>query len=75
MLLIAMTTNRARTMKTLIVDDEPVVRQTLKLILEFLGHQIEESADGLSGLEKMQGVHYDVIFVDIRMPRLTELVS
>ena len=38
-------------MKVLIIDDERSIRNTLKEILEFEGHQITLAEDGAAGLE------------------------
>ena len=55
-------------MKVLIIDDERSIRNTLKEILEFEGHEISLAADGKEGLEMAMGGNFDVIFCDIKMP-------
>ena len=55
-------------MKVLIIDDERSIRNTLKEILEFEGHQITLAEDGPSGLETASAGNFDVIFCDIKMP-------
>ena len=55
-------------MKVLIIDDERSIRNTLKEILEFEGHQITLAEDGASGLEAAAANNFDVIFCDIKMP-------
>ena len=55
-------------MKVLIIDDERSIRNTLKEILEFEGHQITLAEDGASGLEAASAGNFDVIFCDIKMP-------
>lgn len=57
-------------MKLLIIDDEKSIRNTLKEILEFEGHEVELAADGVEGLEKATSDNYDVIFSDIKMPNM-----
>jgi len=54
----------------LIVDDEKVIRETLKDILEYEGYKIDESSDGLSALEKIKQKKYDVVLCDIKMPKM-----
>lgn len=63
--------------KVLIVDDERAIRSTLKEILEYEQHQVDEAADGAEGLEKIRNGNYDLILCDIKMPRLdgTELLD
>ncbi len=55
-------------MKVLIIDDERSIRNTLKDILEFEGHEITLAADGKEGLESALRGNFDVIFCDIKMP-------
>lgn len=55
-------------MKVLIIDDERSIRNTLKEILEFEGHEISLAADGKEGLEMAMAGNFDVIFCDIKMP-------
>lgn len=55
-------------MKVLIIDDERSIRNTLKEILEFEGHEISLAADGKEGLEMALTGNFDVIFCDIKMP-------
>ena len=55
-------------MKILVVDDERSIRNTLKEILEFEGHEITLASDGAEGVEKAQASQFDAIFCDIKMP-------
>jgi len=55
--------------KILIVDDEKAIRRTLKEILEYEKYDIEEAEDGEIGLEKIEKNNYDVIILDIKMPK------
>lgn len=57
-------------MKVLIIDDERSIRNTLKEILEFEGHEISLAADGKEGLEMALAGNFDVIFCDIKMPSM-----
>ncbi|MCO6492432.1 MAG: sigma-54-dependent Fis family transcriptional regulator [Phaeodactylibacter sp.] len=54
----------------LIVDDERSIRRTLRDILEFEKYQVDEAADGLECLAKLKKEKYDVIILDIKMPRM-----
>ncbi|MDA7501684.1 sigma-54 dependent transcriptional regulator [Chitinophagales bacterium] len=56
--------------KVLIIDDERGIRRTLKEILEYEGYEISEAEDGIEGLNEIKLNHYDVVFLDIKMPRL-----
>ncbi|MFH0990120.1 MAG: response regulator transcription factor [bacterium] len=58
--------------RVLIADDHPVVRKGLKTILkDATDIKIEgEAADGLEVMDKVRTEDYDVIVMDITMPRL-----
>ncbi len=57
-------------MKLLIVDDEKSIRNTLKDILEFEGHEVALASDGSEGLVLATTNSYDAIFSDIKMPNM-----
>jgi len=54
----------------LLVDDEEIVRFTLREFLRFLGHNVDEAEEGFTGIQMLAAKHYDAAFVDMRMPRL-----
>ena len=56
--------------KILIIDDERSIRNTLKDILEFEKHEVTLAEDGLVGLELLKTESFDLIFCDIKMPRM-----
>ena len=56
--------------KVLIVDDERSIRRTLRDILEFEKYDVDEAADGMECLVKVQREKYDVIILDIKMPKM-----
>jgi len=56
--------------KILIVDDEKSIRRTLKDILEFEKYSVEEASDGLECLVKLKRDKYDVVIMDIKMPKM-----
>lgn len=58
-------------MKVLIVDDEPLVRLSLRRALAKAGHQVEEAEDGKSGLEKWAAFAPDLVYLDVLMPRMS----
>lgn len=59
--------------RILIVDDEQSIRRTLKEILEFEKYQVDEAADGVECLTCLKQTHYDVIILDIKMPKMDGL--
>ena len=56
--------------KILIVDDDRSIRRTLKDILEFEKYSVDEAEDGLTCLVKVKQEKYDVIILDIKMPKM-----
>ncbi len=56
--------------KILIVDDEASIRKTLREILEFEKYQVDEATDGLDCLVKLKQTEYDVVIMDIKMPKM-----
>ncbi len=56
--------------KILIIDDEKSIRRALREILEYEKYEIEEAEDGPSGLEKLRANTYDLVFCDIKMPKM-----
>jgi len=58
--------------RLLIVDDEPDIRMTLRLILEMAGHEITEAANGREALDMAQTMP-DVMILDIRLPDIDGL--
>ena len=61
-------------MKVLIIDDEPHIRQMMRLTLEAAGYQVDEAADGQAGLDRFgDGGGYDAVVLDQKMPGLDGL--
>lgn len=56
--------------KLLIVDDEINIRKVIKEYGEFNGYQVEESSDGMDAVALCKANDYDLIIMDIMMPRL-----
>ncbi|EFI42171.1 MULTISPECIES: response regulator transcription factor [Peptoniphilus] len=56
--------------KILVVDDEEKIREVIKTYAEFEGHNVVEACDGLEAIEKCKEQEFDVIVMDIMMPRL-----
>jgi CheY-like chemotaxis protein len=52
----------------LVVDDDPAVRTTVKLVLERSGHRVSVAADGRAGLTVLAAGGIDLLVVDLFMP-------
>ena len=56
--------------KILIVDDEEKIREVIREYAEFSGYEAEEAADGMSAIGMVKLNDYDLIIMDIMMPKL-----
>jgi len=54
----------------LAVDDSSGVRKMVKFALKTKGHDVVTAVDGREGLEKLMKGDYELIILDINMPRL-----
>ena len=54
----------------LIVDDDIGICQTLADILEAKGYQVDTATDGFQAIEKAREFAFDVVLMDIKMPRI-----
>ena len=52
------------------MEDNVDARQTLRMLLETLGHEVHEAADGEAGVAAALERRPDLVFVDIGLPRL-----
>ncbi len=57
--------------KILIVEDEAQLQMGLKDNLEFEGYEVDVASDGREGLEKALQGNYDLIVLDIMLPRIS----
>ena len=54
----------------LVVDDEEKIRQVIREYSEFNGHTVEEAADGMEAVSLARLNNYDLIIMDVMMPKL-----
>lgn len=59
--------------QVLIVDDEPAVRRTVRVVLESAGYECAESENGAAALSWLETHHADVIIADYQMPEMSGL--
>ncbi len=57
-------------MNVLIVDDEEMIRGVLKEYVEFEGNRAFEAADGMEAVKMCREGDYDIILMDVMMPKL-----
>jgi two-component system chemotaxis response regulator CheY len=51
-------------------DDSRTVRQQVVFVLTDEGHEVGEAEDGEQGLERLRHCRYDLIILDMNMPKL-----
>ena len=56
--------------KILIVDDEEMIRNVIKEYAAFNNYETDEAADGMEAVNKCLANDYDLIIMDIMMPKL-----
>lgn len=56
--------------KLLVVDDEDKIREVIKEYAEFSGYEVTEAADGMSAIGLCKLNDYDLIIMDVMMPKL-----
>jgi CheY-like chemotaxis protein len=59
--------------RVLFVEDDASVAQMYRLKLELDGYAVDVAGDGLAALDKARASHPDIIFLDIRLPKLDGL--
>lgn len=61
--------------KILIVDDEAKIREVIKEYIEFSGYESDEAEDGKEAVEKCRDNNYDLIIMDIMMPKVDGITA
>jgi two-component system response regulator MprA len=56
------------TNRVLVVDDDPAIRDSLRLALELEGYEVMLAEDGASALSMLRGMQVDVVVLDLMMP-------
>jgi len=54
--------------RILIVDDDEMVRLTVRTMLQRNGYEVDEACDGNDGLRALQRANYDLVITDVIMP-------
>jgi CheY-like chemotaxis protein len=55
----------------LVVDDEPLICETVRMILQLDGHVVHSASSGAQALDLFQPGKFDVIITDFFMPAMT----
>jgi len=56
--------------RILIVDDEESIVESLSLILRHAGYEVDSCYDGIAALSKFSNSSYDLVLLDIKMPKM-----
>ena len=64
---------RALTPQILLVEDEARIAEFVKQGLEKAGYQVEHVSDGVSGLKNIFKNNYDLVLLDLMLPKLNGL--
>ena len=59
--------------RVLVIDDEESLRDLLQLALREGGYAVETARDGLDGLEQLKSKKFDLVLLDVWMPRMNGL--
>ena len=59
--------------RVLVVDDHPVNREVARIMLEALGCEVVEACDGVEALDLVGAAGFDLVLMDVRMPRMDGL--
>ena len=59
--------------RVLVIDDEESLRDLLQLALRESGYAVETARDGVDGLEQLKSKKFDLVLLDVWMPRMNGL--
>ncbi|HVS30936.1 MAG TPA: response regulator [Thermoanaerobaculia bacterium] len=59
-----------QTKRALVVDDDEPIRTMLANVVSRQGVEVDTASDGVEAIERIDRQHYDVILLDLMMPRV-----
>ena len=60
--------SRPPELQVLVVDDDPLNRRMMELILSRQGHHVEMAINGLEAVDALKARRFDIVFMDLQMP-------
>lgn len=64
-----------RALRLLVADDNDANRELMGTLLQAMGHQVETVADGVAAVEAVHTRVYDLVLMDVHMPRMDGLAA
>ena len=64
------TNARSGTLDCLLVDDDPLIRLCIEMMVRTAGHLVTSAGDGAEAVSMLATHRFDVVISDIRMPKL-----
>ncbi|MDH4320221.1 MAG: response regulator [Desulfobulbaceae bacterium] len=62
-------------LRLLVVEDTPVNRELAQILLEEAGHAVVAVGNGIEALEALAGEAFDLVLMDVQMPRMDGLTA
>lgn len=59
--------------KILVVDDDPVIGQSINRVLKTKGYAVVTASSGYEAINKIKNEQYDAVFTDLKMPGMSGL--
>jgi DNA-binding NtrC family response regulator len=63
----------AQRLEVLVVDDDPLIRDALRRVLEHAGHAVSEAESGEQAIELLESRRVDAVLLDLNMPGIDGL--
>ncbi len=60
----------ANRMRALVVDDDDPIRSMLAKVVERQNFDVDVARDGVEAINRLDSEHYDVVLLDLMMPRI-----
>ncbi len=57
--------------KIVIAEDEPDIRDLITFTLQFAGHQVIATANGVEAVQAVENERPDLVLMDVRMPKMS----
>jgi DNA-binding response OmpR family regulator len=64
------TTESARAIRILVIDDDEALLRMLRMSMSAAGFDVTTARDGVAGLEQIEAAQFDVVVLDLQMPRM-----